>query len=216
MFFLSNPMKILVPIFLITILGSVSCKQDMKPTYLEESSENKNSTAATPPPNAATSLMPNQIVTPSNQSNPTLVTNPANSAAQNTINTNSNGLNPEHGKPGHRCDIPVGAPLNSKPNVVAKNSPQQIVINPASLQQNPAKNNKPVQKAAPGMNPPHGEPNHRCDIAVGAPLNSPPGNIVTPTQTTTVQSVSAPTPEKALPATVAAPTTPNTDTNEKR
>jgi hypothetical protein len=24
-------------------------------------------------------------------------------------------LNPEHGKPGHRCDIAVGAPLNSKP-----------------------------------------------------------------------------------------------------
>ena len=26
---------------------------------------------------------------------------------------------------------------------------------------------------APGMNPPHGQPNHRCDIPVGAPLNSP-------------------------------------------
>ena len=28
----------------------------------------------------------------------------------------------------------------------------------------------PVAKTAPGMNPPHGQPNHRCDIAVGAPL----------------------------------------------
>jgi hypothetical protein len=27
---------------------------------------------------------------------------------------------------------------------------------------------------AAGLNPPHGQPNHRCDIAVGAPLNSPP------------------------------------------
>ena len=26
----------------------------------------------------------------------------------------------------------------------------------------------------PGMNPPHGQPNHRCDISVGAPLNSKP------------------------------------------
>src|SRR6188474_1027285 len=34
----------------------------------------------------------------------------------------------------------------------------------------------PVQpKTAEGMNPPHGQPGHRCDIAVGAPLNSPPG-----------------------------------------
>lgn len=28
---------------------------------------------------------------------------------------------------------------------------------------------------AEGMNPPHGEPGHRCDIEVGAPLSSPPG-----------------------------------------
>ncbi|MFT5254085.1 MAG: hypothetical protein ACI87N_003148 [Flavobacteriales bacterium] len=28
------------------------------------------------------------------------------------------------------------------------------------------------QVTAKGMNPPHGEKNHRCDIAVGAPLNS--------------------------------------------
>jgi hypothetical protein len=24
-------------------------------------------------------------------------------------------MNPPHGQPGHRCDIPVGQPLNSKP-----------------------------------------------------------------------------------------------------
>jgi hypothetical protein len=35
-------------------------------------------------------------------------------------------------------------------------------------------NTAPVQPTAEGMNPPHGEPNHRCDIAVGAPLSSPP------------------------------------------
>ena len=27
---------------------------------------------------------------------------------------------------------------------------------------------------AEGMNPPHGQPGHRCDIAVGAPLDSKP------------------------------------------
>lgn len=30
------------------------------------------------------------------------------------------------------------------------------------------------QPVAAGMNPAHGQPNHRCDIAVGAPLNSKP------------------------------------------
>ncbi len=33
----------------------------------------------------------------------------------------------------------------------------------------------PESVIAPGMNPPHGQPGHRCDIPVGAPLDSPPG-----------------------------------------
>ena len=32
------------------------------------------------------------------------------------------GLNPPHGQPGHRCEIPVGAPLDSKP--AQKTQPQ--------------------------------------------------------------------------------------------
>ncbi|MBK6446410.1 MAG: hypothetical protein IPF81_14275 [Bacteroidetes bacterium] len=32
-------------------------------------------------------------------------------------------------------------------------------------------------QTATGMNPAHGQPGHRCDIAVGAPLSSPPGQI---------------------------------------
>lgn len=32
------------------------------------------------------------------------------------------------------------------------------------------------------LNPPHGQPNHRCDIPVGAPLNSPPGGGGNPMQ----------------------------------
>lgn len=79
--------------------------------------------------------------------------------------------NPPHGQPNHRCDIPVGAPLNSPP---------------AST------NKQAVNNAEVMLNPPHGQPNHRCDIPVGAPLNSPPestsnqaaGNQV---QTTTPQ-----------------------------
>ncbi|TXF76124.1 hypothetical protein [Chryseobacterium sp.] len=111
-------------------------------------------------------------------------------------------LNPEHGKPGHRCDIAVGAPLNSAPaekvsatnqsafsgfdtNPIKNSAPvqssspvsgQAVKIAPQSqpVKADPAAYAvKPQQKTAPGMNPPHGEPNHRCDIAVGAPLSSP-------------------------------------------
>ena len=66
-------------------------------------------------------------------------------------------LNPEHGQPGHRCDIEVGAPLNlpARPNLTA----------PATVA--PLPGQAPV---APGTNPPHGQPGHDCAVAVGAPL----------------------------------------------
>ncbi|HYK77094.1 MAG TPA: hypothetical protein VEV16_08960 [Daejeonella sp.] len=59
----------------------------------------------------------------------------------------SQGLNPEHGQPNHRCDLPVGAPLNP-------------VIDSAALN----------TAGAPKTNPAHGMPGHRCDLPVGAAL----------------------------------------------
>lgn len=78
--------------------------------------------------------------------------------------------NPAHGLPGHRCDIAVGAPLGSPAQGQALSAPP--VSSPAPITQVPQV--QPSQKIAtpPGMNPPHGEPGHRCEIAVGAPLNS--------------------------------------------
>lgn len=80
------------------------------------------------------------------------------------VNTSGKKLNPKHGEPGHRCDIAIGAPLDSKPTPVATTQPavkQTVAI-----------------KTGKGLNPPHGQPNHRCDIAVGAPLNSKPAQAV--------------------------------------
>ena len=59
-------------------------------------------------------------------------------------------LNPAHGQPGHRCDIPVGADLNSTP----------------AKSQTPLLNQGTTGK----LNPAHGQPGHRCDIKVGDPL----------------------------------------------
>lgn len=99
-----------------------------------------------------------------------------NMPAQPVTQPNTAGLNPAHGQPGHRCDISVGAPLNSKP--VAQNAA------PVAVNSSPAPTITPVapaaaQATAPGMNPPHGQPGHRCDISVGAPLNSKPAPAAT-------------------------------------
>jgi hypothetical protein len=94
----------------------------------------------------------------------------------NTVMGETKGLNPAHGQPGHRCDIAVGAPLNSAPTqgqtttqptqTVQVNPSQQNVVTTTTTAATPVK----VEK---GMNPSHGQPGHRCDIPVGAPLNSP-------------------------------------------
>ena len=83
-----------------------------------------------------------------------------------TASTSTSNLNPPHGQPGHRCDIQIGAPLNSAPTTATTvNPPQQqtITVPPPTI--------APVTTTtAAGKNPPHGQPGHRCDIAVGAPL----------------------------------------------
>lgn len=60
-----------------------------------------------------------------------MVQNPA--ANPNTVLGDNKGLNPAHGQPGHRCDIAVGAPLNSAPaqqgqSVQVNQSQQQQVV----------------------------------------------------------------------------------------
>jgi hypothetical protein len=126
--------------------------------------------ASTPQPNSTAMPMPVN----SQPVNSQLVTTPP---ATTTIQTQpvatAPGMNPPHGEPGHRCDIAVGAPLNSAPKTAAQTATgQNVVITPTPV------------KTATGMNPPHGQPGHRCDIAVGAPLNSAPS---TTTQVTPVK-----------------------------
>lgn len=80
-------------------------------------------------------------------------------------------LNPQHGQPGHRCDIAVGAPLNApatsiQPNASVTTAPATSIETKKVLPE--------VNSSSTGLNPKHGEPGHRCDIAVGAPLNSKP------------------------------------------
>lgn len=105
------------------------------------------------------------------------VQSPVNSPAAviPALNQNAGGnvkLNPKHGEPGHRCDIQVGAPLNSKPNTVSQPAPTVSATAPLGAAAIPALQLPNTGAGASGkVNPKHGEPGHRCDIAVGAPLN---------------------------------------------
>ncbi len=181
----------------IAVISLVSCSGSDTNSYVDKTIA-PDSTAATVTQPVVTNTQPtpaNTIVP--NTVNPGVTTilpgamqmniNPQNNVVQ-TIQQPTNmqapasgNLNPAHGQPGHRCDISVGAPLNSKP---APNGAAQPTV---VTTQQPAQNNTvitqmPAQKTAPGMNPPHGEPGHRCDITTGAPLNSKPA---TPAVTTT-------------------------------
>jgi hypothetical protein len=69
-------------------------------------------------------------------------------------------LNPAHGQPGHRCDISVGAPLDSATTPVKTNSQtSDVVLDNGTVT---------LPKGTP--NPAHGQPGHQCGKAVGTPL----------------------------------------------
>ena len=101
-----------------------------------------------------------------------------NSGLTPTVNAGV-ALNPAHGQPGHRCEIAVGAPLNSLPNAAASpliTPPASTTIAPASTTIAPISTASvraltPTNTATLKFNPKHGEPGHRCELAVGAPLD---------------------------------------------
>ncbi len=93
------------------------------------------------------------------------------------------GMNPPHGQPGHRCDISVGAPLNSpatkaatpavpgKATYTTTSTPTSTTTSTSQPSGAPAILSSDAPAAtAPGMNPPHGQPGHVCGTPVGSPL----------------------------------------------
>lgn len=168
---------------LITVsLLTVSCKKDERATYIKEEAGSQQPAVAinnTP----KTSLM-DQAGIKSSATPAAMATAP--------------GMNPPHGQPGHRCDIPVGQPLNSQPAPAPQNvstgNKNVIQVDPSTVPANlVAANNERLAKTAPGMNPPHGQPGHRCDIPVGQPLNSKAAPTPAPAQNI-VQTTPAPQP----------------------
>ena len=156
-------MKKIVTVLSIITFSLISCKNEAETTentipkvvvpFYQVASQQQNQVATTPQPNQ------NQNVLYSEAS------------AQNTTApvAVAKGMNPAHGQPGHRCDIPVGAPLNT--STVTTNTANNSVISNSKITVPSA--SATTTKTPKGMNPPHGQPGHRCDIPVGSPLNSP-------------------------------------------
>lgn len=106
---------------------------------------------------------------PITMNNSTPVAPQSNTVSVNQPQPTAPGMNPPHGQPNHRCDIPVGAPLNSKKaeaTTVKTTDIQTTTTTPIA----PTENNAGSTTVVAGMNPAHGQPGHRCDIPVGAPL----------------------------------------------
>jgi len=174
--------KLIHSLLLISIFVCFSCKKELEPQ------DNSDAVHAAP-----TASDPTAMATQQNTSDPAAQqtasaaavapgqTVPA-SAQQRVANADHSGINPAHGKPGHRCDIAVGAPLNSPPGkkTTPAATPSITPTTPAATittASNPTASTPAILKTdavttptAPGMNPPHGKEGHRCDIAVGAAL----------------------------------------------
>lgn len=156
-------------IILVSIIGSmlfVSCKKDEEVKSVEEVQQ--------PAQPFSGEAWLKQRVGEQGQAQP------VQQQAQQTTQTQSqtpSGMNPPHGQPGHRCEIAVGAPLNSKsaekqqPQTTTQVVSQKIEEKPV-MKINSGSGSTTIEGTTtlPGMNPPHGQEGHRCDVAVGAPL----------------------------------------------
>lgn len=175
----------LFPLSVIAVSFLVSCQKETKPSE-KISAKVSDSVAAVIASEYETTLR--QMAAPAQNTQAPITVNP-NPTTATTVQATKPGMNPPHGQPGHRCDIAVGAPLNSKPAATGNTQAMKFTPptttgqtqnitapngTPAILQPN-AEAPKPVpQKTLEGWqgkaNPAHGQEGHRCDVKVGDPL----------------------------------------------
>jgi hypothetical protein len=142
--------KILTSVLLISLIA-ISCKKEETAVIDETSTPSNAITADTIITNNLETVPQDQVQT----ATPSMMVQP---------NTTAKGINPPHGQPGHRCEIPVGAPLDSAPMKTTQQAqPTTPIMSTSNVQTSNA-------VTAPGMNPPHGQAGHTCSVPVGAPL----------------------------------------------
>lgn len=170
-------MKKLVILSLVIASGFTACESNDEETTTETISTTK---MVTPPPPPAP-VTPAADTALARRANPNVtqipVQQPVTQVPPPPINiASAPKLNPAHGQPGHRCDISVGAPLPTGGAPTAAAAQAATVPQPQPVQMTVPPPPPPVMRATPStagkmLNPAHGQPGHRCDIAVGAPLN---------------------------------------------
>ncbi len=179
--------KTILSTLIITSILFISCKKEV------------NTVETTPAPiDAIAAAAANNSANPPGTPESRLINADSKGANPNTIMLNNpavavGAVNPAHGQPGHRCDISVGAPLSSATGQAP--APQTAVQTgkPAATTTTTVVNStsKPAS-VAKGMNPAHGQAGHRCEIPVGAPLNTPAPKTSTAQPTATSGTINTP------------------------
>lgn len=173
-------MKKVLSIFVLASMLFISCKKEETaeaPPTEETADATAVSTDSLVPSEATAEVQPVATGTSG-----TVLSQPSTTTTTTTAVkpvATAKGMNPPHGQPGHRCEIAVGAPLNSAPKKTAANPgatvTQATSVTPEMLKQAQG-GTTPIQApatpvvTAPGMNPPHGQEGHVCSVAVGEPL----------------------------------------------
>lgn len=155
---------------LLAAFSFTSCSDEAQQTAAEEDSTVINTASNITASPAGTGAAVTPVTSPQGSTPQTIAATGAQGAKT------AAGTNPPHGQPGHTCDLPVGAPLDGSAKPQAGTGSSVSVAAPPPQPQAQPQKAITAQPAttAPGMNPPHGQPGHRCEIAVGAPLNSAP------------------------------------------
>lgn len=159
----------------------ISCGNNDKVDAIDQSlvTPTEASTTTAPAQDGAVTTPQDVILPDSLITNPKIIekmsapSTPTTSAAVPVQNKpTAAGLNPEHGQPGHRCDIAVGAPLNSAPAAKPAATTTTPSITPSMTPTAMPASTMPSTPAPAGakLNPAHGQPGHDCAIPVGAPL----------------------------------------------
>ena len=155
-------MKSFLSLLFVSSILLTSCKKEVEP-------QNNATTTNVVPFTEVGKQMKTEASTATQVQQTTNTVNPNNTVANGGQVTA--GMNPAHGQPSHRCDIPVGAPLNSPPASTASKPVVQQQNQPVPTSSSVTTSTPVAATPTPeGMNPPHGQTNHRCDIAVGAAL----------------------------------------------
>ena len=166
-------------IFAASIVSIVfaSCGSETTTTDSTETNTSTDSSLVSPAPDTTNNSLPPVVLDTAKTSStitlppaslPVASSKPAATAPATTQPATTGALNPEHGKPGHRCDIAVGAPLNSAAGASTAVTP---TVNATPVTAAPASTPAPTGPK-PKLNPAHGQPYHDCAIEVGKPLKS--------------------------------------------